>query len=190
MSWTAVVPLKQGEDPKSRLSPILSPSDRIALSVHMAELVITALRGSKSIDQIVLLSPFAPPGQIDAEWCDDKGLGLNQGLLRLRHEWADRAMLVINGDVPLVGVADIDAMILGAQERGCALAPDRHDVGTNAVALMPGQVFSFAFGEDSFDRHRADAPGAAVIRRPGLAIDVDMPEDLGVAKASGFRVPE
>jgi len=189
MSWTAVVPLKQGGDPKSRLSSILSPSRRVALSIHMAKLVIEALRASDRIDRILLFSPIAPPAPIDAEWCEDKGLGLNQGLTSLRCELAERAMLVINGDLPLVGPRDIEAMVRGAEERGHALAPDRHDVGTNAVALMPGQVFSFAFGKDSFARHRADAPQAAVIRRRGLAIDVDTPDDLELAKASGFQIP-
>ncbi|MEJ2411028.1 MAG: 2-phospho-L-lactate guanylyltransferase [Novosphingobium sp.] len=189
MSWTAVVPLKQGEDPKSRLSAILSPSDRIALSVHMARRVIEALRASASIDQILLFSPIAPPALMDVEWCADKGPGLNDGLDRLRRKLAERPVLVIHGDVPLAGAADIEAMVRGAGERGHSLAPDRHDAGTNAVALMPGQVLSFAFGRDSFARHRANAPHAALIRRPGLAIDVDTPEDLAIASAFGFLTP-
>lgn len=189
MSWTAVVPLKQGWDPKSRLSPILSPAARIGLSVQMTKLVIEALRASASIDQILLLSPIAPPASIDAEWCDDKGKGLNQGLVRTRRELAERAMLVIHGDLPLVEAADIKAMVRGAEKRGHALAPDRHNVGTNAVALMSGQTLPFAFGKDSFARHRSDVPHAAVIRRLGLMIDVDTPDDLKIASAAGFRSP-
>ena len=189
MKWTAVVPLKQGQDPKSRLSAILSPSARIALSVHMARLVIAAVRRSGRIDQIILFSPMAPPAEIDAEWWEDKGHGLNTGLVGLRSEMAERGMLVIHGDVPLVGAADIVAMVREAEKCGHALAPDRHEGGTNAIAIMSGQVLPFAFGEQSLAIHRAHAPGAAMIRRMGLMIDVDTPDDLVVAMAAGFRIP-
>ncbi len=187
MIWTAVVPLKQGKNPKSRLSSALLPSARVKLGVQMAMCVIEALRACRRINQVLLFSPVAPPALIDAEWCEDQGLGLNIGLACLRRNLVERALLVISGDVPLVDKADIDAMLNGAEKCGHALAPDRHDLGTNAVAIMPGQDFSFAFGKDSFARHRAGTPRAAIIRRPGLAIDVDTPDDLAMAKSLGFK---
>jgi 2-phospho-L-lactate guanylyltransferase len=188
MKWTAVVPMKQGQDPKSRLSAVLSPSARIGLSVHMAKLVVEALRLSGRINQILLFSPFPPPKPIDVEWRKDNGQGLNPGLFDLRGEMAERALLVIHGDVPLIGADDIKAMVRGAESCGHALAPDRHDVGTNAVALMSGAVLPFAFGAHSLARHHAHAPEATVIRRQGLMIDVDTPDDLEIATAAGFSM--
>ena len=189
MNWSAVVPLRQGQDPKSRLSKSLSPSERIRLSIHMVNAVVQALRDAGGIEQILLLSPVAPPASICVKWRQDKGQGLNAELDILRRELGDRALLVIHGDLPLVGPDDIEAMIEGAEERGHAFAPDRHDAGTNAVAIMPDRAFSFAFGEGSLARHLAHVPNAALIRRPGLSIDIDTPDDLERAIAAGFRMP-
>lgn len=189
MNWTAVVPLRQGQDPKSRLSKCFSSTERIRLSDHMVGAVVQALRDSGGIEQILLFSPVAPPASMPVAWRQDHGRGLNAELDMVRGELGDQALLVIHGDLPLVGPADIEAIIEGAEERGHAFAPDRHDMGTNAVAIMPGRAFSFAFGKDSLAKHLARAPKAALIRRPGLMIDVDTPDDLESAIAAGFRMP-
>lgn len=189
MNWTAIVPLRQGQGPKARLSKSLSPSERIRLSIHMADAVVQALRDTGGIEQILLLSPAPPPASMPVAWRQDLGRGLNAELDILRGELDDRALLVIHGDLPLVGPDDIEAMIEGAEVRGHAFAPDRHGAGTNAAAIMPGRAFSFAFGEGSLARHLAHAPNAALIRRPGLAIDVDTPDDLKRALVAGFQMP-
>ena len=64
--------------------------------------------------------------------------------------------------------------------RGVAIAPDKTGRGTNALALRPPDALRFSFGIDSFAKHRA-AAGAlpfVVVDRPGLAFDLDTPEDL------------
>jgi 2-phospho-L-lactate guanylyltransferase len=189
MNWTAVVPLRQGQNPKSRLSSCISLDDRIRLSAHMAETVVQALHEAGDIGHILLLSPETPTVLANVEWRRDAGRGLNAELDALRRELHDQALLVIHGDLPLVGPDDIVAMIAGAEGCGCAIAPDRHGTGTNGVAITPNQGFSFAFGEGSMARHLACAPGAAVIRRPGVSIDIDTPHDLRTAIMAGFQPP-
>ena len=71
-------------------------------------------------------------------------------------------------------------------EAEVAIAPDRHRLGTNALALRRAAQFTFAFGEASFARHRTAAPWSAVIERPGLRFDVDTPADLQAARLAGF----
>jgi 2-phospho-L-lactate guanylyltransferase len=62
------------------------------------------------------------------------------------------------------------------------VAPDRLGTGTNGLALSPPGVIGFRFGAGSFAAHRAEAAAAGlepvIVTRPGLAFDLDTPEDL------------
>ena len=70
----------------------------------------------------------------------------------------------------------------GRAASGIALAPDRHGTGTNALALALPSSLPLQFGVGSFERHLEAAarlvrsPG--IVRLPGLACDVDEPQDL------------
>ena len=60
------------------------------------------------------------------------------------------------------------------------IAPSR-DGGTNALMLQPPQAIPFAFGRDSFQRHRHLAAEAgipvSVVESDSLVFDIDLPED-------------
>jgi 2-phospho-L-lactate guanylyltransferase len=62
------------------------------------------------------------------------------------------------------------------------LAPDRAQRGTNALLLSPPTAFSPHFGRGSFAQHRQAAATSGValelFHAPGIALDVDTPEDL------------
>jgi 2-phospho-L-lactate guanylyltransferase len=187
MNWTAVLPLKLSVERKSRLATRLSPDERTWLSDHMAATVLACLEASRSVGRIILLSPIATPGA--SEWRRDEGRGLNAELTDLRATLGDMPMLVVHGDLPLLVPGDLDALT-DAADGGCAMAPDRHGSGTNALALRGDFPLAFAFGENSCALHQAGAKGrATLVRRPGLMIDVDTPEDLDAAVAAGMQLP-
>ena len=90
-----------------------------------------------------------------------------------------KPLLAIHADLPLVGSTDIAELLAEASKAGCAIAPDRLGTGTNAIALRDPTGFAFAFGPGSFALHQAAAGGSArIVRRPGLALDIDTPDDL------------
>lgn len=184
MSWTAVVPLKTAADRKTRLSPSLDLAERIRLSDRMARQVVAALTSVPAFGRVLLLSPV-PPEALDAEWMPDEGRGLNAELARVRAGLGG-AMLVVHADLPLLSSDDVAALLAAAEAAGVAVAPDRHGEGTNAIALADARPFRFAFGPGSFRAHSAEA-GGAIVRRPGLALDIDSPEDLQAARAAGLR---
>ena len=95
------------------------------------------------------------------------------------------AVLVLPADLPLVTAQDIEALIDYVDPPpAVVLAPDRRRDGTNALLAWPPALIEYAFGEASFDRHRTAALNAgvrvAICDRPGLALDLDLPEDLGL----------
>ena len=90
-------------------------------------------------------------------------------------------VLILPTDMPNLTAADVRTM---ASPRGRApqiiIAPSR-DGGTNALMLQPGQAIPFAFGRDSFQRHRHLAEKAGipvrVVESDSLLFDIDLPED-------------
>ena len=92
-------------------------------------------------------------------------------------------MLTVPGDIPLVTPAEITQLL--AEHRPApafTIAPSRDERGSNAVICSPPDAVSLRFGEDSFFPHlrAAEACGIrpTVLRLPGIALDVDTPEDL------------
>ena len=91
--------------------------------------------------------------------------------------------MFIAADLPTVTASELE-LLAAAPEGEIAIAPDRHETGTNALSLpLPAAAsFCFAFGPDSFALHRAEAQRLGLpmetILSHGLARDIDEPTDL------------
>lgn len=187
MSWVAVVPLKQGPSQKSRLSQSLDAAQRAALTEALFARVLGALFESHAVSQVMVLSPV-DPARPHAEWVRDEGRGLNEELIAQRAQFSGRNFLIVHADLPFLEAADISALLEAAESAGVAIAPDKFDLGTNALALRAESSISFKFGADSFAQHRAAAPDAAIVRSRGLSHDIDTPDDLRAALDMGLRI--
>jgi 2-phospho-L-lactate guanylyltransferase len=185
VNWTAVIPLKGRGERKTRLGGRLSPQERKSLSHKLFTHVAAILSESECITTVMLLSDERPDDWT-GDFALDQGRGLNAELKAIARSLAPQPMLVIHADLPFLTVQDI-AFLLEAGGHGCAIAPDRHGEGTNALALVDPSGFEFSFGPASFTRHRAEArQGADVVTRLGLGLDIDTPDDLDSAIALGF----
>lgn len=111
----------------------------------------------------------------------DPGTGLD-GAAAAGADWAEAAAsswLVLHVDLPLLVVADLEALHTGLAEHGAVIAPSA-DGGTSALGGM-GEA-DFSYGPGSFHRHLGRYPQAAVVARPGLLHDVDTYGDLESAR--------
>ncbi len=182
-SWTAIVPFKTAGLRKTRLAPDLSPAARDRLAQTMFDHVIDVLDSCPRVGRIAVLSETAPD-RAALDWLVDQGRGLNAELQALS---VAGPRLILHADLPLVTAADVAALLTAATD-GIAIAPDRHGTGVNALALAAGAALTFAFGPDSYARHHALAVTPLMtVRRDGLALDVDTPDDLAEAVRRGFR---
>ncbi len=90
--------------------------------------------------------------------------------------------LVIPGDVPLIQPWELERIIAAAPSEGSVLVPAADGRGTNAIWRRPAGLFPARFGNDSFKPHHAAAQSTGkacvVLSLPGIALDVDNPEDL------------
>jgi 2-phospho-L-lactate guanylyltransferase len=93
-------------------------------------------------------------------------------------------LAVLHGDLPTLTSPDVTALLAAATGDGAlvAIAPDAAGTGTNGLALGPPDVIGFQFGAGSLEAHRRAAKRAGawitLVRRPGLAFDIDTPADL------------
>ena len=184
MTWTALIPLKGSGERKTRLAGRLDETQRRALSHELFSHAASVLNSSAEVSEVMVLSDVRPENW-DGPLILDEGRGLNSELRSFVRTLGPRRLLVIHADLPLLSTEDI-AILLAKAERGCAIAPDRHGSGTNAIALCNAVGFGFSFGQDSFARHREAVQGHLhVVSRPGFGLDIDTPGDLDAAIALG-----
>jgi 2-phospho-L-lactate/phosphoenolpyruvate guanylyltransferase len=194
MSTYAVLPIKNFEDAKQRLAVGLSEGPRRALAEAMFADVLTALRRTSSVAEVVVVSSSRSAQRIagghGADVIEDDARGHSEaatmGVAHAIEGGADRVLLV-PGDCPLINPAELDKLIAQhAPTRSALVVPDRHGTGTNALLLTPPDGLTPSFGPDSCARHlelaRGQGTAGEVVNVPSLALDIDTPEDLQVLK--------
>jgi 2-phospho-L-lactate guanylyltransferase len=195
-SLWAILPVKPFDDAKSRLRPVLDAAQRRRLARTLMLHSLRTLLACEAIDRVLVVSADAEALALasghGAATLTEAETGLNPALEQAnRHAKAGSAtrLLVLAGDLPLVTAHDIEALI---EAHGAAISADRRHQGTNAL-ILPPDAFQFSFGDSSFQRHRDLALAAGImlpeVDLPGLAFDVDLPEDWTDLLALGWELP-
>ncbi len=185
----ALIPIKRLQDAKLRLADDLAGGQRRELVLHLLAHEIDVLQRSGVIRQVAVVSPdlevLRAAEQLGAVGIEQTNEGLNPAIVLGRERLTEleaEAMLIVLGDLPLLSVEDVQAVIEVLKPGKVVLAPDRRDLGTNAMALHLRDGLQFAFGVNSLERHQRAAERAGLdvglIRRAGLAFDLDIPADL------------
>lgn len=166
----------------ARLADHVSPETRSELSTLMADRLVASARAAE-LPVVVVTSNKGVAAWADHRDLDliiDDGSGLNAAAstaITYLESWA-----VVHADLPMVTAADLSAVSVALDgNRKIVLSPS-HDGGTSVVAARTG-TFPFSYGPGSFRRHLAATWGNAVVLvRHGLAMDIDRPHDLAVAR--------
>lgn len=198
-----LIPAKPYAESKSRLAPVLSPQQRARLSRWLLERTLRLARAAVGPVLVVSRDPaLLAQARAGGAWgLLERRPGLNPALTQAARLAAARgadAILVLPTDLPGLAREDLEEVLTlggvemdrqpGADTRPAptgvmVIAPCRHGTGTNALLLRPPGLIPFAFGPDSFAAHCTAARAAGVepriCRTPGLAFDLDTPEDWG-----------
>jgi 2-phospho-L-lactate guanylyltransferase len=170
---TAVVPMKSMELAKTRLSGVLDAAGRHALARQMLDHVLATLREA-GLDSVHVASADEGTGDLNTD--------VTAAARRVQEEGAQELLLVM-ADLPYLAAPDIAAMIEAGRTSDVVIA-EAKDGGTNALLLRPPTVLKFAFATSrpsaAFHADHARNVGIepAIVRRPGLARDIDTPDDL------------
>lgn len=185
-----VVPVKPFALAKRRLSAILSEAERAQLARAMlSDLLATLARCSRISGVLTVTREPAVEAMAQASGAlvlREAQPGLSNSVTQAARHLLKQgigSMLIMPTDVPLATSVEIDTIIA---KHGWApavtIVSDEDGYGTNALAVSPPDLMPFRFGRHSFIAHRdgAQALGARVqvLRAPGIALDVDTPEDI------------
>jgi len=194
-----LVPIKNLADAKQRLSSILSSEERFALAQAMCEDVLQALANWRDRPAVAVVTSDRFARELAAGFnfevvADDNSGETNaiEMATAVCRERGEKSTLVVPADIPLIDGSEVQKVVDSAPPRGAVLVPDAAGRGTNAAWRSPSDLFPLRFGNDSFLPHLAAAKATGlpcvVLKLPGIARDVDRPEDLReLASASGER---
>ena len=160
---------------KGRLSGVLDPARRGALARQMADHVLATLREAG----------IAPVRVANGD--RDLNADVTEAA-RLAEKDGATDLLLVMADLPYLATSDIGALIDAGRQSAVVIA-EAKDGGTNALLLRPPTVLAFAFSRErpSAVTHAEQARRLgiepAILRRPGLAQDIDTPADLAALAA-------
>jgi 2-phospho-L-lactate/phosphoenolpyruvate guanylyltransferase len=195
-----LVPVKNLLNAKQRLSVVLDAQQRLALAEAMCEDVLRELANWRTRPAVAVVTddPFARDlaARFDFEVIADPVNPGETGAIEMataecRRRGAQRS-LVVPADIPLLETSELQTIVDSSPPGGSVLVPDARGRGTNAALRAPADLFPLRFGNDSFLPHLAAAKATGkpcvVLQLPGIARDVDRPEDLQeLAAAKGER---
>jgi 2-phospho-L-lactate/phosphoenolpyruvate guanylyltransferase len=185
-----LVPVKNLSGAKQRLAAVLDQASRTALAQAMLHDVLAALHKCKHFSEVAVVSSDPYALKLAKEYRfeaipepDNPGETVAiEMATRLCVERGIDSTLVIPADIPLVEAWELEEVLKRAPKEGSVLVAAADGRGTNAAFRRPANLFPLRFGSDSFKPHHAAAQATGkpcvVLKLPGIAVDVDNPEDL------------
>ena len=191
-----LVPVKNSSNAKQRLSEVLDGPSRTELAQAMLRDVLETLASwrdqylpEKCAGIALVTSDVYAVGLADElklevirDETNPGETGAIEMATRLCEERGVESTLVIPADIPLLAGWELDEIYAKAPEEGSVLVPAADGRGTNAAWRRPAGLFPLRFGNDSFKPHllaaRASGKPCIILSLPGIALDVDRPEDL------------
>ncbi len=193
--FVVVVLQKNLRAAKTRLRSVLPPEAKLALTLQWLRRVLHTCAQLPDKSWLFLCGPEDLKDlaeEYGATVIPGGFRGMRRDLTLAAEDWrifGKAAMLAVSSDLPLLKLEDLQAFV--DAWRACAdvvLGPDRRKRGTNVIMVNEPEHFSYAFGEvvgpGSFTTHMSQAEGTglevAVVDRIGVALDIDLPEDLAL----------
>ncbi len=183
-----LLPVKDLNNAKKRLTGVLTPEERFALAEAMLADTIRAVRGVELAERIVVVTNYEPAMRVAQEsgWeilREGRQISESDSVDAASRICEDRgvtALLRVPLDVPLVQSSDIDELLaVQCEEPALVIVPSRDGLGTNAILRMPPALFPSHFGMGSYAKHvgEAERVGARVILRRNTRLEMDVDDD-------------
>ena len=191
MGLWAVIPVKELDRAKERLARLLLPEMRRGLMLAMLEDVLAALAATPALAGLLMVTVDPTAGRLGAKYgarlvetgARDGHTGAVAAAARLLADERRPGMLTLPGDIPVVTPGEIMRLVAAhLPAPSFTIVPSRDEQGSNAIICSPPDAVPLRFGEDSFFPHLQAAERCGirptVLHLPGIALDVDTPEDL------------
>lgn len=191
MKKAILIPIKEPSRVKTRLSQLLTLSERQQLVWAMFTDVCRAVAKVRNADAVFLVTCFDKAIDYAHTLSFDVLTESEQLSESASVDWASRqlrergfdAVLRLPADVPLVQVEDIEALLgIKLTVPAALLVPSFEGTGTNAILRAPADLFPSRFGPNSLALHleegRRVGVDCMIIANEHLALDIDEPQDI------------
>jgi len=185
---TVLLPVKDFKDSKQRLVPALDATARARLAQAMLRDVLSVLTRARAPQRVVVFTAAEEVMELARSFgfdivfegsVDGHSAAVNQMVEELSAP--SSRILSIAADLPRLAASEIDFAFNAASEP-ITFIPSRDWTGTNGVLFIPPARIAMEYGQGSFRRHLSKARAAGirsdVMDLPGIAFDIDTPEDL------------
>lgn len=189
MKMWALVPVKELNASKQRLTSVLSPAEREELMLAMLRDVLTAIQGVTVFDGLLLVSRSRKAQSLARDFVNDifmessgsdHSRAVTEGNRYLKERYGVDSSFAISADIP--GVTSNDLGLVIEYHDRVTLVPDASGEGTNAVLASPPNALAYQFGAGSLKKHMASAEAAgispSIMPVTSMAHDIDSPGDL------------
>jgi 2-phospho-L-lactate guanylyltransferase len=187
----AVIPVKQINQAKQRLSPLLTSEERRDFFSAMLEDVLSVMVKIDFFEKIVLATN-CPHGISIAKrhgvnhFETETDNGLNQAAYEAANHLIKNGikhMFLIPADIPLITKGEINSVLKAHPPApSLTIIPSNDKLGSNCLLISPPLEMPMKFGPDSYYHHQEIAlkRGLKVnsMKLPGFGLDIDEPKDL------------
>ena len=191
MRLYSITPVRMLSNGKSRLSSVLSPSQREHLSKAMLSDVLSKIQASKITKGMLVVSPDQEVIKIASEFGahgikEEAEYGVNAAVEKgIAYALKNRAdsIVVLPADLPRLNTEDLVSLVAAVEEDPTVvMTPSNRLDGTNALLMKPPAVMNLHYDQDSFRSHVLEAIEQNVrlktVLRNGLMSDLDDQTDL------------
>ena len=193
-SLVILIPVKS-RGAKSRLSPLLTYSERRQLAVLMIKDLLDVFKRAKLMqacfvvspdDEVLSIAESSGAGTVREE----RDRGVNMAVAQGMKETESENVMVIPSDLPFLVPSDVRRLLsLKSSGLNVVLSPSMGFDGTNALLFSRKTPIPLSYDKNSFWAHLesagSDALSVGIYSGPGVMFDVDSDEDflaLGRAK--------
>jgi 2-phospho-L-lactate/phosphoenolpyruvate guanylyltransferase len=184
-----LLPVKRLGEAKSRLEPLLGRAQRLALAAAMLEDALELCSRADFLQWYVLTADPSVHeraraiglGTLSDDGEGDLNASLGKAIAVLGSQGAG-SITVIPADAPLAATDEIRDLVDTGSLSDVVVVPAERDGGTNGLYLSPPNAIAPRFGESSLSAFVKEAEGeklrCSILPLPGLALDIDTPEDV------------
>ncbi len=193
-----LVPVKSSAV-KSRLSGVLSESERREFALLLLSGVMSQLRRARLLQSTYVISSDKRVQDLAiatgaSSILEARDRGVNSAVtLGIRESGSPSTVLVLPSDLPLVKASEIEHIIELKERLDVVIVPSLSFNGTNALVLSGRRLMPLSYDHDSFWNHLGGGArkglSMGVSSEPGLMFDVDSPSDFRALAHSGHRGP-
>ncbi len=199
MSLCIVIPMKDPQHSKQRLSDVLAPAERQCVALNLLYKTLRFLRAHFSDTDVLIVTPSSFIADIARQFhvkvlLEPQANGLNEAITQ-GAEYCQlhgyKSVLVLPADIINLKINEFEQLLNTQRTDNSVVICPAEDGGTNALLCTPPMAIDFSYGIDSSNKHWSQATrkgcNCELLALPSLALDLDTAQDLQQLSASAIN---